>query len=83
MKTFNDLKVGDYVYELDTFSGNVEYLKISKFLSFAPNDRVIIFFNNNTSICFHKDESFESLFGVTYFCNQKETVSYEGRFSRC
>lgn len=75
MKTFNDLKEGDYIYELDTFSGNVEYLKISKILPFAPNDSVIISFNKNTSICFNKDESFRSIFGVSYFCNKKDFLN--------
>ena len=74
MKTFNDLKEGDYIYELDTFSGNVDCLKISNILPFAPNDRTIIRFNNETSICFHKDESYENIFGVIYYCNQKDCL---------
>lgn len=74
MKTFKDLKEGDYIYELDTFSGNVDYLKISKILPFAPNDSIIIRFDKNTSICFHKNESSRSIFGVTYFCNHKDCL---------
>lgn len=57
MKTFNDLKEGDYVYELDTYSGNVDCLKIIKILPFAPRDTLIISFDRETSICFRKDES--------------------------
>lgn len=74
MKTFNDLKEGDYIYELDTFSGNVDCLKVSKIFPFFPKDSIIIRFDKNTSICFRKDESFKSVFGVIYFCNQKDCL---------
>ena len=74
MKTFNDLKEGDYIYELDTYSGNVDCLKVSKILPFFLNDSVVIRFNENTSIRFNKNESFKSVLGVIYFCNQKDCL---------
>ena len=74
MKTFNDLKEGDYIYELDTFSGNVDCLKVSKILPFFSSDNIIIRFDKNTSIRFRTDESFKSVFGVFYFCNQKDCL---------
>ena len=74
MKTFNDLKEGDYVYELDTYSGNVDCLKVSKILPFFPNDSIVIRFNENTSFRFNKNESFKNILGVFYFCNQKECL---------
>ena len=74
MKTFNDLKEGDYIYELDICSCNVEHLKIGKILPFAPNNRIIIGFDK-FSLCFHKNESYETIFGVTYYCNQKDCLN--------
>lgn len=74
MKTFGDLKEGDYIYELDTFSGNIDCLKVSRILPFFPNDSIIIRFDKNTSIRFRKDESHKSVFGVIYFCNQEECL---------
>lgn len=74
MKTFNDLKEGDYVYELDTYSGNVDCLKVSKIFPFFPNDSIVIRFNEYTSIRFNKNESFKSVLGVLYFCNQEECL---------
>ena len=73
MKTFNDLKEGDYIYELDICSCNVEHLKIRKILPYAPNNRIIIGFDE-ISLCFHKDESYENIFGVIYFCNKKDCL---------
>lgn len=74
MKTFGNIKEGDYIYELDTFSGNVDCLKVSRILPFIPNDSIIIRFDKNTSIRFCKDESHKSVFGVIYFCNQKDCL---------
>ena len=74
MKTFNDLKEGNYIYELDICSCNVDCLKVSRILTFTPDDRIIILFDNNMSICFHKNESHENLFGVIYFCNKKHCL---------
>lgn len=75
MKTFNDLKEGDYIYKLDTFSGNVDYLKISKIITFSLSNFITIRFNGNTGgICFPKNVSFKTIFGVIYFCNQKDLL---------
>lgn len=82
MKTFNDLKEGDYIYELDTFSGNVDCVKVNKIIPFFPNDSIIIRLNKNGSICFHKNESSRSIFGVTYFCNQKDCLDQLSRLTK-
>ena len=74
MKTFGDLKEGDYIYELDTHSGNIDYLKINKIYPFFPNDSIMIRLDQRLSVRFRKDESFKSVFGVIYFCNQKECL---------
>lgn len=73
MKTFSDLKEGDYIYELDICSCNVEHLKIGKILTNAPNNSIIIGFDK-FSLCFHKDNSYENIFGVIYYCNQKDCL---------
>lgn len=74
MKTFKDLKKGDCIYELDIHSGNVEHLKIHSIIFSAPNNRIIIKFDRS-SFCFHKDESYATIFGLTYFCNQKDCLN--------
>jgi hypothetical protein len=78
MKTFNDLKPGDYVYMLDLLSGIIEEIKITQ-VQFHKSD-IIIFSTEeyNNRFWFYKDKSVEIYSdNMVKYIADKDMVSFE------
>lgn len=73
MKTFNDLKPGNYIYELDVVSCNVECIKV-KDCFHAFEESKVLCLENIAPFYVNKNNSFINILDVIYYCDKEECL---------
>ena len=75
MKTFNDLKQGDIIYELDLVSGVVCSIQIVNILPLDVEKSVFVKIKGSSiPLYFDKDKSSFKIYDVMYFSNKEDCI---------